>query len=84
MWRAWRPPSQVILPYSGHALQKEPKEGGGGRGGGRPKGQRSKDEDAEKWKNVGGRTRGEEGPRGGGGDSFRTFLQIVLLQILAG
>lgn len=77
---------QVILPYSGHALQKEPKGGRGsflffseeeGLARGR-RGQRSKD--AEKWNNgEGGQI--EKGQKRGRAQDFSTDCPLSRLAL---
>lgn len=81
---------QVILPYSGHALQKEPKGRGGRRGGdtwgGGVRGQRMRMQKNGTMSGLGEEEgkRGRPDKEGGQGEQLRTFLQIVLLQTLAG
>lgn len=70
-------PPQVILTILRPCTTGGTKEGGESAKGHR--GQRSQDEDAEKWNDVG------EGDRERAkGNSLGLFLQIVLLQTLAG
>lgn len=76
--RAWRPPGDptILRPCTTGGTE------GGGVCRGRGRGQRMQKKN--KWKNVRGEGRERPGRGRGEEEQLRTFLQIVLLQTLAG